>query len=88
MRIVSNDIIAAPPEAVFDAAADPQTQLSWDAGNLLAVEKLTPGALARGARYRGRFKGMGTVEYEFAEFDRPHRFAHRTQVPFGTMDIG
>jgi uncharacterized protein YndB with AHSA1/START domain len=85
MHIVSSDIIAAPPEAVFDAAADPQTQLSWDAGNLLAVEKLTPGALARGARYRGRFKGMGTVEYEFAEFDRPQRFAHRTQVPFGTM---
>ena len=85
MRVVSSDIIKATPEAAFEAAADPETQLRWDAGNLLAVEKLTPGALGQGARYRGRFKGMGTVEYEFAEFERPHLFAHRTQLPFGTM---
>lgn len=85
MRVVTRDVIAASPEAVFDAAVDPETQLRWDAGSLLEVHKLTPGPLAKGSRYRGRFKGMGTVEYEFAEFDRPHRFTHRTRVPFGVM---
>jgi len=85
MRVVTTDIIPASPEVVFDAAADPKIQLRWDAANLLAVEQLTTGPLAKGSRYRGRFKGMGTVEYEFAEFDRPRRFTHRTRVPFGTM---
>jgi len=85
MRVVTTDIIPVPPEAAFDAAADPTTQLRWDAANLLEVEQLTSGPLAKGSRYRGRFKGMGTVEYEFAEFDRPNRFTHRTRVPFGTM---
>ena len=35
-----------------------------------AVEKLTDGPLGKGSRYRGKFKGFGTIEYEFAEFDR------------------
>lgn len=85
MRVTTTDIIPAPPEAAFDTAADPNTQLRWDAANLLKVEQLTSGPLAKGSRYRGHFKGMGTVEYEFAEFDRPRRFTHRTRVPFGTM---
>lgn len=85
MRVVTSDILEAPPEVVFDAAADPETQLLWDATTLREVTKLTPGPLAKGSRYRGRFKGMGTVEYEFAEFDRPRRFTHRTKVPFGSM---
>jgi hypothetical protein len=85
MRVETTDIIAAQLEETFDAAADPEIQLRWDAGNLLGVERLTSGPLAKGSRYRGRFKGMGTVEYEFAEFDRPRRFTHRTRVPFGTM---
>lgn len=79
------DIIQAPPERVFQAAADPETQLRWDSDTLQSVEKLTPGPLGKGSRYRGRFKGMGTVEYEFAEFDAPRRFAHMTRVPFGAM---
>jgi hypothetical protein len=29
---------------------------------------------------------MGTVEYEFAEFDAPRRFMHRTRVLFGEMN--
>lgn len=85
MRVITTHIIPATPERVFEAAADPMTQLRWDAANLLEVEPLTSAPLAKGSRYRGRFKGMGTVEYEFAEFDRPRRFTHRTKVPFGTM---
>lgn len=85
MKVVFSDVIAAPPDVVFDAAAAPETQIRWDATNLLEVEKLTSGPLAQGSRYRGRFKGIGKVEYEFAEFDRPRRFTHRTRGPFGTM---
>jgi uncharacterized protein YndB with AHSA1/START domain len=86
VAVTTTDIIPAAPERTFQVAADPETQLRWDAGTLQSVEKLTPGPLGKGSRYRGRFKGMGTVEYEFAEYDAPRRFAHRTRVPFGVMN--
>ena len=85
MLVTTTDIIPAPPDAAFDAASDPRAQLQWDAGNLLEVQPVTGGPLAQGSRYRGKFKGMGTVEYEYAEFERPHHFTHRTRVPFGMM---
>jgi len=88
IRVVESVVIARPVETVFDAAAHPQTQLAWDPGTLKHVEPLTPAPLGLGARYRGRFKGMGTVEYEFAEFDRPRRFAHLARMPFGTIRHG
>jgi len=71
---------------VFDAASDPERQLEWDAGTLRSVEKLTDGPLAAGSRYRGDFKGFGTVDYEFSEFERDRRFAHQAKVKMGTMN--
>ena len=70
ITISESAVIRRPVEEVFDAAADPQTQLEWDPGTLRSVEKLTPGPLGQGSRYRGDFKGSGVVEYEYVEFDR------------------
>lgn len=83
VRVRVETVIAAPVEEVFDVAADPERQLEWDASTLRSVVKLSEGPLAKGSRYRGTFKRMGTVEYEFAEFDRPHRFAHRAALKMG-----
>ena len=85
IRISESAVIRRPVEEVFDAAADPQTQLEWDPGTLRSVEKLTPGPLGQGSRYRGDFKGSGVVEYEYVEFDRPRRFAHRADVKIGRI---
>lgn len=54
-------------------------------GALKSVEKLTPGPLAQGSRYRGRFKGFGTVDYEFAEYEPSRRFAHQARIKLGEM---
>jgi hypothetical protein len=67
------------------SAADPSIQLKWDAGTLRRVEKLTEGPLARGSRFRGQFKGFGTVEYEFVEYEPPRRFAHQAEIKMGRM---
>ena len=83
--LTETDVIKHPLDAVFNAAADPQTQLKWDRGNLQRVEKLAPEPLGRGSRYRGQFKGMGTVEYEFEEFEPGKRFAHHTIMPMGDL---
>src|SRR6266542_4413029 len=76
-RIIESAIIERPVSEVFAIAADPDKQLAWDTGGLRRVDKLTPGPLERGARYRGDFKGFGIVEYEFVEYELDLRFAHR-----------
>ena len=62
ITISESAVIRRPVEEVFDAAADPQRQLEWDPGTLRSVEKLTPGPLGQGSRYRGDVKGSGVVE--------------------------
>lgn len=85
MEVREVALVRAPVHAVFAAAADPHRQLEWDAKTLRNVEQLTPGPLTAGARFRGSFKGFGTVEYEFAEYEPPRRFAHVARIPAGRM---
>jgi uncharacterized protein YndB with AHSA1/START domain len=85
MEVKEVAVVRAPVDAVFAAAADPQRQLEWDVKTLRSVEQLTPGPLTIGARFRGSFKGFGTVEYEFAEYEPPRRFAHLARIPPGRM---
>ena len=84
-RVSESAVIDHPPAEVFEVAADPYEQLRWDPGTLKSVEKLTPGPLGRGSRYRGEFKGFGTVEYEYDEFEPGRRFAHRTTMKLGDV---
>jgi uncharacterized protein YndB with AHSA1/START domain len=85
VRITEIATVHQAPDRVFRAAADPHLQLEWDPGTLRSVEKLTSEPLGKGSRYRGEFKGFGTVDYEFVEFDEPHRFAHRARIKMGEM---
>jgi uncharacterized protein YndB with AHSA1/START domain len=75
--------IPHPVAAVFDAASDPQKQLVWDADMLRSVEAITPGPLGKESRYRGDFKRLGVVEYEYTAFDPPLGFEHRAQTKMG-----
>lgn len=85
-RIEESIVIGRSPTEVFDVAVDPLQQPAWDPAGMTRIEKLSAGPLGVGARYRGRFKGVGTVEYEFTEFEPGQRFAHRARVPIGTLD--
>jgi hypothetical protein len=85
LRVSETAIIPRPVDEVFAAASDPLKQLEWDPATMKRVEKLTPGPLGRGSRYRAAFKVMGTVEYDFPDFDPPRRFSHRTRLPMGEM---
>jgi uncharacterized protein YndB with AHSA1/START domain len=84
-KVSESVIIERSPTEVFEAAADPHTQLKWDPGTLKSVEKLTPGPIGQGARYRGVFSGFGIVEYEFPEYEPGRRFAHRAMMPMGEV---
>jgi hypothetical protein len=78
-------VIPRAPIEIFETAADPYAQLKWDPGTLKQVEKLTPGPLAPGTRYRGEFKGFGVVEYQFTAYDPGKRFAHHAVMNIGDM---
>ncbi len=84
-NVSESAIIQSPPAEVFDVASDPETQLKWDPETLKSVEKLSPGPLGRGSRYRGKFKGFGTMEYEFPDFEPGKRFAHHARMKMGEM---
>jgi uncharacterized protein YndB with AHSA1/START domain len=85
IKVSECSVVHRPPEDVFAIAADPNKQLKWDRDNLRDVEKISPGPLGRGARYRGDFKGVGTVEYDFVEYDPPRLFAHHAAMKIGEM---
>jgi hypothetical protein len=85
IKVTESGVVHRSPQELFVLAADPEQQLKWDPKTLKTVEKLTPGPLERGARYRGDFKGFGTVEYDFVEFDPPRAFAHRAVMKVGEM---
>ncbi len=84
-KVSEQAVIEYPPAEVFAVAADPETQLKWDPGTLKSVEKLTPGPLGPGARYRGVFTGFGVVEYSFPEYEPGRRFIHHSQMAMGEM---
>ena len=76
--------IERPVEEVFRVASDPKAQLEWD-DRMTSVQPLSEAPLERGATFRARFRRMGSVTYEYADFDPPRRFSHRSRMPFGTM---
>src|ERR1022692_4414314 len=69
---VENSIgIAAPAEAVFDYVTDVRREQEWNP-QLREAEKLTPGPVGVGTRYRVRFgRGVGAATIENTAFDRP-----------------
>jgi Polyketide cyclase / dehydrase and lipid transport len=88
-HVIENSIgVTAPGEKVFGYVTDVQREPEWNP-QLRAAEKLTPGPIGVGTRYRARFgRGMGTAFIENTAFDAPRRWAavstsRRLDVRFG-----
>ena len=73
---IENSIgIAAPTEKVFDYVTDVRREPEWNP-QLREPEKLTPGPVGAGTRYRVRFgRGVGTAIIENSSFDRPRSWS-------------
>lgn len=63
-------VIRCSPEAAFDYLADHRAELEWNPKCRL-MEKVTPGPVGLGTRYRAKWKGSPYVELETVAFDRP-----------------
>ncbi len=73
---IENSIgIAAPTEKVFDYVTDVRREPEWNP-QLREPEKLTPGPVGAGTRYRVRFgRGVGIAIIENSSFDRPRSWS-------------
>ena len=71
--------VARSPEEVFDFLVDFCNEPQWEP-NCREAEKTAEGPIGRGTTFRANMKGMGRVESEIVEFERPARFASQDKA--------
>jgi carbon monoxide dehydrogenase subunit G len=81
-----------PLEEAFDYLADFSTTAEWDPG-VVEAERLTPGPIGRGTRFRVVVAFLGrtlTFEYEIIAYEPPHRLVLRgtNEALVSTDEIG
>jgi polyketide cyclase/dehydrase/lipid transport protein len=68
------------PDEVFDFLADIRNERAWNP-RVVRIDKTSSGPLAAGSRFRGRYKGLGLLDTELVEYDRPQRLGFRSTGP-------
>jgi Polyketide cyclase / dehydrase and lipid transport len=77
VRIEGEIVIRRPVEVVFDYAADPGNEPQYNP-HMLRAEKITPGPVAKGTRFRSAVASMGRTAEMLVEctgYRRPELFA-------------
>ena len=64
--------VDAPVEDLFDLLSDPETENDWNP-DAIEVHRVGDGPIGPGARWKGRYKGMGEMDIVLDECDRPGR---------------
>jgi uncharacterized protein YndB with AHSA1/START domain len=86
IRIETSIIINRPAEEIFDHWADGRLYNDWTPGAVKKdVHMVTPEPIGVGSKFRGTFKGIGELEYEILEYERPRRLAMVTHVKIGDL---
>jgi hypothetical protein len=81
-RIDGEIVIGRPIDAVFDYVADQSNEPQYNP-RMVRAEKITPGPVGEGTRFRSAVVSMGrTAEMlvEFTSYDRPTRLASATTM--------
>ena len=87
VRVADEILIARPVEEVFDLVADQRNEPCYNP-DMVRAEKLTPGPVGLGTRFRADTRsGRRTVAMtmEITEYDRPRRLAW--SIHMSAMDI-
>lgn len=87
MRIEGEIVIARPVEEVFDFVADERNEPLFNP-RMVRAEKVSPGPIGPGTRFRAEIKSMGrtaATTIETTGYERPRRLASTTRM--STMDI-
>lgn len=87
MRVAGDIVIERPPEEVFDFVADECNEPQYNP-RMTRAEKISPGPIGVGTRFRSVMTGVGgapEINIEFTEYDRPRRITEKVQL--SSMDI-
>lgn len=76
--------IARTPEAVFDYLADQGNEIHWNP-DCVSMQKLTPGPVGVGTRFRAKWKQSPFIETECTRFDRPRSWQYTNGGPIGVV---
>jgi uncharacterized protein YndB with AHSA1/START domain len=71
--------VARSPHEVFDFLVDFRNEPQWEP-SCRKAEKTSDGPIGKGTTFSASMKGMGRVESEIVEFERPARFASRDRA--------
>jgi hypothetical protein len=85
VRIEGEIVIDRPAAEVFDVVVDERNEPSYNP-RIVAAEKLSPGPIGRGTRFRAESTAMGrTVEMaiEITAYERPRQFASSVRMSAG-----
>ena len=72
VRIEMTSTVDAPTEELFDLMADPGTEEDWNP-DAIEVHRVGDGPIGPGAKWDGRYKGMGTMHITLDEYERAER---------------
>ena len=87
-RVEGEIVINRPVEEVFDFVADERHEPRFNP-NVLAVEKLTPGPIGKGTRFRTEIRTRSRtaqMTVEFTDYDRPGRLSSISQLSNMTIE--
>jgi uncharacterized protein YndB with AHSA1/START domain len=84
IRADHSTTIRRPREQVFDYIADARQQSRWNPV-CRTMEQTTPGAIGAGTRFHGKFQGVGEMDVEITEYERPHRLVHLSRPWIGEV---
>src|SRR5712692_4952999 len=79
MRIEKTFRVNQPPQQTFEYLADIEHEARWNPW-AIEVQKVTPGPVGPGSRFRGRYKRFGVVEQELADYNPPRRVTYRSNT--------
>src|SRR5689334_17018666 len=84
MRFEENFRVPQSPQQVFDYLADIRNEAKWNPW-AISVEKVSDGPIGKDARFRGRYKRIGSAEQWLSEYIPAKRLAYRSQNMDGSM---
>ena len=68
------------PEETFDFLADLRNERAWNP-RVVDIEKSSAGRVSRGTTFLGRYRGIGRLDTELTDYERPGRIGFRSSGP-------
>jgi hypothetical protein len=86
IRVAKEMQLDYPPEAVFDLLANVQNEGRWNT-TVIRIEQVVGDHIGPGARFRGQYKGLGTLITDLTTYERPCRLGFHSAGRWFVMDF-